>query len=175
LSIGSRIRIFQCRHGDRGIVGEREFLYELNPPPTPAGFREPVGGRGLSELLALSDTELLTLERSFVRETVVDSKIRSDQRIELYHIDLHSGTDVGKLASLRGDQAVTPLSKTLVLDLRTIIPELDPRYPSLDNFEGMCFGPTLEDGSRTLLLISDNNFNPMQRTALLAFRILPES
>jgi hypothetical protein len=61
--------------------------------------------------------------------------------------------------------------KTLLLDLRDIIPQLDAEFPSLDNFEGMCLGPRLADGSRTVILVSDNNFNPQQRTVFLAFKL----
>ena len=43
----------------------------------------------------------------------------------------------------------------------------------LDNFEGMAFGPTLADGRRTLVLISNNNFNPLQSTQLLVLALDP--
>jgi hypothetical protein len=49
---------------------------------------------------------------------------------------------------------------------------LSPELAQLDNFEGMAFGPDLPDGARTLLLVSDDNFNPHQRTAFLLFRIV---
>jgi hypothetical protein len=63
-----------------------------------------------------------------------------------------------------------------VLDLSTaegMSPELAP----LDNFEGMVFGPDLPDGSRTLIIVSDDNFNPLpplprQRTWFLLFRVI---
>ena len=29
----------------------------------------------------------------------------------------------------------------------------------IDNIEGMCFGPELKNGKRSLMLVSDNNFN----------------
>ena len=45
------------------------------------------------------------------------------------------------------------------------------RVPGLENFEGMGFGPPLPDGSRTLLLVSDDNFSQRQRTTFLLFRL----
>ena len=39
-----------------------------------------------------------------------------------------------------------------------------------DNLEGMTFGPDLPDGSRTLVLVSDNNFEPLQKTQIVALR-----
>jgi hypothetical protein len=36
----------------------------------------------------------------------------------------------------------------------------------------MCWGPTLPNGNRTLLFVSDDNFNPRQITQFLAFEFL---
>ena len=64
-----------------------------------------------------------------------------------------------------------PVSKTLLLDLSTV-PGLSPELaPSLDNFEGMAFGPKLPDGRATLILVSDDNFQTSQRTWFLVFAI----
>jgi hypothetical protein len=52
----------------------------------------------------------------------------------------------------------------LLLNLK----QLDIR---LDNLEGMTLGPRLPDGSQSLLLVSDNNFNSLQITQLLLFRL----
>jgi hypothetical protein len=63
------------------------------------------------------------------------------------------------------------LPKRLVLDLDEILPQLEPGQQTLDNLEGMTFGPRLPSGERTLLLVSDDNFSEHQRTTFLAFRI----
>jgi len=42
---------------------------------------------------------------------------------------------------------------------------------ALDNFEGLVLGPPLPDGSRTLLVVSDDNFGERQHTAFLLFRL----
>jgi hypothetical protein len=41
----------------------------------------------------------------------------------------------------------------------------------LDNLEGMTLGPRLPDGSQSLVLVSDNNFNDIQLTQFLLFRL----
>jgi hypothetical protein len=41
----------------------------------------------------------------------------------------------------------------------------------VDNLEGMTFGPALPNGKRSLVLVSDNNFNPLQLTQFLAFEV----
>ena len=43
----------------------------------------------------------------------------------------------------------------------------------MDNIEGASFGPNLPDGNRSLVLVSDNNFTPVQVTQFLAFEVLP--
>jgi hypothetical protein len=39
----------------------------------------------------------------------------------------------------------------------------------LDNTEGMCWGPPLPNGKRMLVVVSDDNFNPLQITQFAAF------
>jgi hypothetical protein len=78
-------------------------------------------------------------------------------------------TDSESLAGLR----FRPLSKRLILNLDTL-PELgSSRLPKIDNIEGVSFGPTLPNGHRSLVLVSDNNFNPDQITQFLAFEVVP--
>jgi hypothetical protein len=62
---------------------------------------------------------------------------------------------------------IKPTEKKLLFDLR----QLDV---ALDNIEGLTLGPKLPDG-QSLILVSDNNFNPLQRTQILAFRLKIES
>jgi hypothetical protein len=45
---------------------------------------------------------------------------------------------------------------------------------TLDNIEGITFGPTLPNGERSLVLVSDNNLQDIQFTPFLAFRIAGE-
>ena len=46
----------------------------------------------------------------------------------------------------------------------------DASLRSVDNIEGMSWGPPLPDGRRVLLLVSDNNFNPAEVTQFVALR-----
>jgi hypothetical protein len=70
---------------------------------------------------------------------------------------------VDGLDSIAG-MTVRTVDKTLLLDLRTLgIP--------LDNVEGMVIGPTLPDGRRSLVLVSDNNFAGTQFTQFLLFAL----
>jgi glycerophosphoryl diester phosphodiesterase len=71
-----------------------------------------------------------------------------------------SGLDslAGLLGSLRAAQ------KTPLLDLSTL-------GLTLDNLEGITFGPDLPDGRRSLVVISDNNFTPGQFSQVLLFAV----
>jgi len=42
----------------------------------------------------------------------------------------------------------------------------------LDNTEGMCWGPRLPGGRRSLVVVSDDNFRSMQVTQFAAFEYL---
>lgn len=42
---------------------------------------------------------------------------------------------------------------------------------TVDNLEGMALGPKLPDGRRVLIVVSDNNFNPLQRTQFIALAL----
>ena len=39
----------------------------------------------------------------------------------------------------------------------------------LDNIEGLTFGPNLSQGDRSLILVSDNNFQTIQKTQILIY------
>ncbi len=124
---------------------------------------------GLVELLAIDDTTLLALERGFVASQEKPGENRCT--IRLFSVTLSGATDVSTLESLKGHPEIVPLKKTLVLDLSQVqglSPEL---APSLENFEGMTFGPRLPDGRASLVLVSDDNFSAVQRTWFLLFAI----
>lgn len=127
-----------------------EYFYPLNPPP-------PSGVNGLVELLALDQRgNFLSLERSASLDGF---------QAQIFEVAIDGATDTSRIASLRGNLDNTmPLSKRRILDLATL--EI-----SLDNLEGMTFGPYLPDGSRTLILVSDSNFREEQKTQFLWFRL----
>jgi hypothetical protein len=163
---GGRIRILEYVASESSFVAGREFLYEtdaLQHPPFPSQ-RDICG---VVELLAVGPEELLVMERCFAEE--IEPRRRTQLRIRIYRASLAGATDVAGLPSLRG-QSVRPVPKTLLLDLATVR-GLSLQLQGLDNFEGMAFGPRLADGSRSLLIVSDDNFNKDQRTAFLLFRI----
>jgi hypothetical protein len=165
---GTRTRIIEYVERNGTYQPGREFAYELEPLQKPA-FTPSLFITGLVELLAMDRTTLLALERGYVAHGADAAQSRN--RIRVYQISLAGATDVSALESLAGRTEVVPVAKTLLLDLSQVeglSPEL---APSLDNFEGMVFGPRLPDGRASLLLVSDDNFSAAQRTWFLLFAI----
>ncbi|MFN7715605.1 MAG: esterase-like activity of phytase family protein [Pseudanabaenaceae cyanobacterium] len=127
-----------------------EHLYLVEAPP--------VGGvNGVVEMAALDRAgHFLTLERSF-------SPLGFGAKI--WQINTTAATDTSRITSFRGNISnIRPIAKQLVLDLGTL-------GISLDNIEGMAFGPKLADGSQSLLLVSDDNFSDRQMTQVLLLRL----
>jgi hypothetical protein len=158
----SRIALF---NPTTGVAGP-EFAYQNDPVSLTADPNNAFNLNGLVDLLPLSDTEFLALERSFQTQNVGSTD--TGYRVKLYQFSLTGATDVSGIDSLAGAGGVVPVSKSLVFDLSTLgVP--------LDNLEGITFGPTLPDGSRSLVVVADNNFAASQTTQFLAFRVTTAS
>jgi hypothetical protein len=134
--------------------------YELDPlGEVPEGGR---GTNGLAEILYVDDTTFLSLERLSIQ----DAEGEFTNYIRIYEIDVTGATDVSTMLSL-DDGEYTPVSKRLVLDINAT--GVEP----VDNIEGMSWGPVLDNGNRSLVLVSDNNFNPGdQVTEFIALEVL---
>ncbi len=133
----------------------REVLYLVEPAPdrpaTPGG----ASVNGLSEIVALDRDRLLVLERSFAAGV--------GNRARLYLAELAGATDISGQPVL--PDTVTPVAKERLAAIRDL--GVTP-----DNLEGMTLGPTLADGRRALLLVSDDNFQPaVQDTQLLVLAV----
>lgn len=137
-------------HGTTWRPG-RQWSYLISPTPTVPGFPNACsdGENGLVELLALTDTTLLSMERACWLDAAGREPANT---IQIFAVTL----------------AGTTARKTLLLDLSTLTPKLSPALAHLDNFEGLAFGPEV-DGRPTLLVMSDDNFRPTQKTSFLLF------
>ncbi len=155
---GSPARILRYDLKQRRL--ERQYVYWTDPiaePPVPA---TQFAVNGLVELLPLNDEFLLSMERSFSVGAP-----DTGNTIKLYNVAIPGADDVNgfdSLATLLG--GIRPVEKSLLLNLDALgIP--------LDNVEGMTFGPSLPDGRRSLILVSDNNFSPAAFTQFLLFAV----
>ena len=165
---GSRARILEYVARRGTFEPRREFVYPIERVDD-AGYRPGTFINGLVELLALSNSTLLGLERGYVENPAKTAP--SVNQIRLFRISLDGATDVSDVDSLKGHPDVVPVSKTLLLDLSTTRGLSPNLAPSLDNFEGLGFGPRLPDGRASIVLVSDDNFGASQRTWFLLFAI----
>jgi hypothetical protein len=133
-----------------------EFLYWTEP----VMGRPSAGGaatNGLVELIALDERRLLSLERSYAEGWGLS--------IRLFLLDLGTAEDVTGRPALAGiATSIRPVGKRLIAHLERFA-------GTLDNVEGMTFGPPLADGRRLLLLVADNNFSPTQQTQFVALAL----
>ena len=88
--------------------------------------------------------------------------------VVLYETTTRGATNVAKITALAPDgtpsAAYTPMSKRFILDFELDL-GVDP-----DNLEG----PRLPDGRLLLIAVSDNNFNPSQKTQFIAMAVTLE-
>jgi len=114
---------------------------------------------GVSEILMQSDHLMLVLERSY--------SLGVGNSLRLYQINVNDASDTLRQGVLTPG-SFRPVPKTLIADFKHM--GLSKR----DNTEGLAWGPALpghnaQDSRRTLVGVSDDNFNPAQITQLVAF------
>ena len=109
---------------------------------------------GVSEILMLDADRMLVLERAYATGR--------GNSLRLYEIDTRAASDVLAVDALAPGNH-RPAAKTLVADFAAL------GLSRLDNTEGMCWGPPLPGGRRMLVVVSDDNFNPLQITQFAAF------
>lgn len=83
--------------------------------------------------------------------------------LRLYEFDTRCASDVPALIALTPSNQRSA-SKTLVADFATL------GLSRLDNSAGMYWGPSFANGHRTLIVVSDDNFDPLQITQFAAFK-----
>ena len=125
---------------DASWVPTRQFRYRTERIDG-SGF-EGKSISGVSGLCAPGDGTLLVLEREMSQKNPLFPSFRA----RLYEIDLDT-------------DAVEP-PKRLVWEENTMFA----------NYEGICLGPTLKDGSKTLVLVSDGGGGADQNILVLALR-----
>ena len=112
---------------------------------------------GVSEILMLDGDRMLVLERAYV--------FGFGTSLRIYEIDTRTASDTLAQDRLR-EGGYRPAAKRLVADLATV------GLSVLDNTEGMCWGPRLANGHRSLVVVSDDNFRARQVTQFAAFDYL---
>jgi hypothetical protein len=114
---------------------------------------------GIPDILAAGKNQLIILERSF-------STGRLACTIKIFLADLNDAENIIDNPSLKANPPARPVRKKLLLNM-------DALGIYVDNVEGICFGPVLSNGHRTLVLVADNNFAELEKTQFFLFEIIP--
>lgn len=122
------------------------YAYQMDQPSTHK--KADIYVMGVSELCALPDGQLLVLEREAFIPKI---KIGAFCKCKLYQINPLNSEEFSMKEKFSSD---TPfLKKRLLTEWKTGL-SLSKR--SFANYEGMCLGPMLEDGSQVVILLSDS-------------------
>ena len=122
------------------------YAYQMDQPSTHK--KADIYVMGVSELCALPDGQLLVLEREAFIPKI---KIGAFCKCKLYQINPLNSEEFSMKENFSSD---TPfLKKRLLAEWKTGL-SLSKR--SFANYEGMCLGPKLEDGSLVVILLSDS-------------------
>ena len=117
---------------------------------------------GVSDMLAVSATDVLVMERAYVPSV--------GNAIRIYRATL-GGADVIAKTSLSLHTKVA--KKELFVDFASLpgaemVGRLGKHFP---NYEGLALGPKLTDGRRILFVISDDNANPTLVARILVLTV----
>jgi len=144
---GTTIRILR-REIDGAKDVEKKYTTE------PLGDGGGTGDMGVSDIAALSDHELLVLERGY--------QSGYGNTVRIFRVDF--------------DEDAAILTKTLVVDIGALPsdgithPSTQPN-PILDNYEALALGPALPDGRPTLFVTSDDNGSATQVARIIVLAI----
>lgn len=136
-----------------------QYAYKLEPVAYPPLIKDAFIVNGVPDILWLGGNRMIVMERSF-------STGRLPCTIKLFLVNLADAENIIANPSLAQTPPVRPLEKKLLLNLDTL-------GIYTDNIEGMTFGPILTNGHRTLVLVSDNNFEALEKTQFFVFEVIP--
>ncbi|MBT3584198.1 MAG: esterase-like activity of phytase family protein [Halobacteriovoraceae bacterium] len=162
---GGDVRLVRYKASGSSFQPDGEFVYQVEPIPVPDLKKKLRGSIGLTDLLALDENRLISIERAWVRKL-------KKQTIRLYSVEIERQTSNVKNEDFLHGKFYKRVKKKLLADLDSILPLMPKKWRKLDNIEGICLGPRLKNGNYTLILVSDNNFNARQRTLFMAFEII---
>jgi len=152
---------------------ENEFVYLAEPVAKEPIPKTAYGLNGIVEILEWKNdknkdkdnTQFLVLERSYSQGYQADK----GTIVKLFLVETQNATnskDIESLKNLIPNKDYIPLKKQLIADLSKM------NLNHIDNIEGMTLGKTLENGNKTIIFVSDNNFSNKQKTQFLVFEII---
>jgi 3-phytase len=159
---GTQVRLsrFEFDAASATATLSRQHVYRTEPIFASPFPDNQFADNGVSSLLWIRDVlpqfDFLAMERSFV--TGIGNKVA------IYGVQVGDADEVSSLAALPQPFAGRTVSKTLLVDIGSlgVMP---------DNLEGLVVGPGLPDGRHAVIVLSDDNFSPVQTNQFLLFAI----
>jgi hypothetical protein len=151
-----RFQTWQRRGNSDDFALSKQYGFQLDP------------NLGVSEIASTGDGRLLVLERGFTAGY--------GNTVRLYLADLRGASDTSGITDLTASSGATLIHRTLLADLGDC-PSLGATArqqqpnPLLDNIEGLTVTGRATGGRLKLLLVSDNNDNPVQVTRLYSLDV----
>ncbi|MEA3238608.1 MAG: esterase-like activity of phytase family protein, partial [Candidatus Bipolaricaulota bacterium] len=169
---GTPVRLIKYDLSSGTPVEKAEYVY-ITEPMFAAPPEGKSGDNGVPGMVYVghitAQFDLIVMERSYVSG--------AGNQIGLFGVKFDDSSNVmgiPALADPANPQTISVLEKTPLLiisdnkDLTQV--DFDP-----DNMEAISLGPQLPNGNYTLIIASDNNFNPKyQRNVFAAFEIVPD-
>jgi len=152
------LRLVEFKKGKSGFKASAEYPYMLTRSPSSSVGVEVF--RGISEILFVGDGRFVTLERG-VRLTKTGIAYTGG----LYFVETDGVKDVSNVQSL-ADGKNPAVKKTKLVDFEELL-----KNQKTENYEALAWGPSLPDGRKSLLVLSDNNFSSKEKTTLLVFSV----
>ena len=164
-SDGAWVRLSYVNFKSKQIT--QQYVFNVDPiPHEPLASKNAFRTTGIVEVMQYDTSRFIVIERAYT-----SGLSDGGNRVKLYMLDISNASDVKSVSSLK-NQRFIPATKQLLLDMTTIKTQLPSGH--IDNIEGITFGPQLKSGNRSLLLVSDNNFNAYgeQLSQILLFEIV---
>ena len=132
---------------------EKQFGYLLDPVA-----KKPKSSfmiNGLTDLVEYDTDMFLVIERSYS-----SGLGNQGNTIKIFKVNAAMATNTLHMNSLK-DAEYIPAKKELLFNFEHLRDQLTDN--SIDNIEGITFGPMLPNGHKSLILVSDNNFNRQEK------------
>ncbi|TBW28464.1 esterase-like activity of phytase family protein [Gramella sp. KN1008] len=153
---GAKPKIFPTRSHVRftkfdKITGEaiKQYTYKLDGiSKLPINY---FAVNGVTEILEYAQDRFLVLERAFSA-----GYGSHGNTVKIFDVDASKASNTLNFENLKKSN-YQKVKKNLVFNFKSIEDQLTDEI--IDNIEGMCFGPELSNGKKSLILVADNNFN----------------
>ncbi len=144
--LANKLRLMGIGWKTSAVDSLKTFAYEMDKPSTSRKAETYV--MGVSEFCVLPDGQLLVLEREAFIPKI---KLGAFCKCKLYVVNPWQEKTFPLTENF--DEKTPFISKRLLTEWKTGLSLFDRSFA---NYEGMCLGPQLEDGSQVLILLSDS-------------------